>query len=117
MLLGNIQEIEREDVCVVYGTLGLNLGKTFAIVPFSLVDLTLVNFFTTPSITTVDNSRKFSGLSGIPWDTFITVFVSSEHFSHVGMQTSSELEYVLYDCLEKKKRDLYILLSPSFSDC
>lgn len=43
----------------------------------------------------------------------ITVLVSSGHFSHGGMQTTSELGYELYGCSEKekKKRDLYILLS------
>lgn len=34
----------------------------------------------------------------------ITVFVSSGHFSHGGMQTTSELGYELYGCSEKKKK-------------
>lgn len=43
---------------------------------------------------------------------FITGFVSSEHFSHGGMQTTSELGYELYGCfrIEKETCDLYNLL-------
>lgn len=65
---------------------------------------------------TVDYSRRCSGLSRIPADSLSPVFVSSGHFLHGGMQTTSGLGYesIRYGRSEKKETFTFFCLSSFF---